>query len=312
MTFKISKTNKPTMEEIHQQRELVDVAASRDDYTIKVYWDVLHKRGGTYLSDYYYYIDQQLVGVLNMYRFKSDLVEIAALVHPDFRRQGVYRMLFNEALHELKRVHIERMSFVCHDKAKEFIGYLNRRQVKFDHSEDQILATDKFTLSAEPLVQLRLARREDLDILAIIHQESFGGEIEAHRRYLMNCFDEAHYEIWLCFYHEQAVGKIHLYFNEFNEVLLHDLGIRTEFRRQNLGSAMLLNLVHQLQTEQSASAPVGEYGIRSEGGLTSAPSLRILADIYTSDAGVVEFYRRCEFITINRYHFLHSNIVRWT
>jgi N-acetylglutamate synthase-like GNAT family acetyltransferase len=304
MTFKITKTNKPTLDEIRQQRELVDLAANRDDYTIKVYWDVLHKRGGTYLSDYYYYIDQQLVGVMNMYRFKSDLVEIVALVHPDFRRQGVYRMLFNEALQELKRIHIERLSFVCHDKAKEFISYLNRRQVKFDHSEDQILATERFTLPKEPVVQLRLAHREDLDMLAIIHHESFGGEIEAHRRYLMNCFDESHYEIWICYYHDQAVGKIHLYFNEFNEVLIHDLGIRTEFRRQNLGSAMLLNLVQQLQTEQSRSAPKSE----SHPG----QSLRILADIYTSDSGVVEFYRKCEFLTVNRYHFLHSNIVRWT
>jgi ribosomal protein S18 acetylase RimI-like enzyme len=290
MNFQIVKTNKPSIEQITEIRKLYELARAADDCAIKIYWDILHKRGGNYISDYFFYREQQLVTVLNLYRFKPDLVEITALTHPEFRKQGHFRILFQEALQELKRCNILTLAFMVNEKAKNSINFLSRRHAKFDHSEDQIMATPNFTLPENSRVELRLAQKEELDILAKIHFDSFNGDIQNHRQYISKCFTEENYEIWVCLLQGELIGKIHLYYNEFNEVLIHDLGIRKEFRRGGYGTEMLKCLLKILFTK---------------------PELIILADIYTKDAGVVEYYRKCEFQWLNRFNFYHSPLSKW-
>lgn len=290
MFYQIVKTNKPNVEQIHQIRGLVEAAAQQDGYPIKVYWDVLYKRGGGYISDYFYYEDQTLLAVLNLYRFKANMVEVSGVTHPGIRRRGHYRYLFQEALQELKRVNIPNISLICHQNAKSFIDYIAKKQVKFDHSEEQLLATDQFELPEVIPISMRLAQREDIDVMAHIHQESFAGSLDNHKRYITNCFDERNYEMWLCMHNEQAIGKMHLYFNDFNEVLIHDLGILKEFRRQGLGMFMLKDMTRKLFERGHA---------------------KVFADIYTHDAGVVDYYKKCGFIKSNRYNFYHSTLSRW-
>lgn len=291
MFYQIVKTNKPRVDQIHQIRNLVDAVSAHDGYPIKVYWDVLYKRGGGYISDYFYYQDENLLAVLNLYRFKANMVEISAVTHPSVRRQGHYRYLFNEAMSELKRVNIPNISFICHQNSKSFIDYLAKKNVKFDHSEEQLLATDQFELPESLPISLRLAQKEDLEVMALIHQESFSGSIDNHRRYIASCFEERNYEMWLCMHNGQAIGKLHLYFNDFNEVLIHDLGMLKDFRRQGLGMLMLKDITRKLFER-------------------SYP--KVFADIYTHDAGVVDYYKKCGFIKSNRYNFYHSLVSRWT
>ncbi len=283
MRQQIIKTNQLSEQQFSDVYRLVETCTATDGYSIKMYWDIIQKRTGQYYSDYLFYLDEELVAYLALFRFKADAIEIITLVNPMQRRHGLAKKLFTEAFDELKRLQAQQLLIICNRQNQSLLEYLQLQPITFDHSEEQ-LKVSNFDIKIEnlPAVHLQRAGQQDINELMTIHADCFGGEPISHQAYIQNSLDDPRYKVWLCIHNQQPVGKVHIYVSPTNEVLIHDLGIKSESRLKHMGSAMLLCLLSELKKSGY------QY---------------VTADIYSNVPGLIHYYQNCGFSIINQYDF---------
>src|SRR3954470_22102697 len=85
-----------TDEDFAEIKRLADVCYQHDGVQVKLNWDIMRHRAPGQVSDFGWYHDDQLVGFMPLDGF-GDKFEITGIVHPDFRRQGIFRRLLDEA-----------------------------------------------------------------------------------------------------------------------------------------------------------------------------------------------------------------------
>ncbi len=89
-------------EQIAEIKELKDICEKEEEYELKLNFDMLENRNGEKKEDFFHYIDGILVGFLGSYYF-GRTVEFCGMVHPSYRRKGIFTALFEEGLEEARK-----------------------------------------------------------------------------------------------------------------------------------------------------------------------------------------------------------------
>lgn len=87
---------------ILNEKQLEDIRilqqeCEREDFTLKLNWETLRSRNGVNKNDFLHYDGLKLVGFLGLYDF-GNKVEMCGMVHPEFRRQGIFTKLLDDAI----------------------------------------------------------------------------------------------------------------------------------------------------------------------------------------------------------------------
>lgn len=91
-----------TKEQIAEIKELKDICEKEEGYELKLNFDMLENRNGEKKEDFFQYADGKLVGFLGSYYFGRK-VEFCGMVHPRYRRKGIFRALLEEGLEEARK-----------------------------------------------------------------------------------------------------------------------------------------------------------------------------------------------------------------
>jgi GNAT superfamily N-acetyltransferase len=89
---------------------------SADGGRLKLEWKTLQSRSGDHVEDVLWWDNGRLVGFVGLYAFGDPTVELAGMVHPDYRRQGIGTRSLGEAI-ELCRVRSERQLLLVAPRA---------------------------------------------------------------------------------------------------------------------------------------------------------------------------------------------------
>ena len=83
-------------------KELEEACCRHEKLNMKLNWDTLEERPDDENNDFLYYEGNKLVGFLGLYGFgsKPKEIEITGMVHPDYRRKGIFKELFTAARQE--------------------------------------------------------------------------------------------------------------------------------------------------------------------------------------------------------------------
>src|SRR5215469_8150586 len=83
--------------QLAEVERLAHVCNEDEGLDIKLNWNILrgHLRIG--VTSFLHYEDGQLVGFLALYQFNSDEAEVSGMVHPEFRRTGIFTQLVRAA-----------------------------------------------------------------------------------------------------------------------------------------------------------------------------------------------------------------------
>lgn len=88
-----------TKEELFAIKTLQEICEKEDNLQLKLNFDMLENRCGNRKEDFFHFEDGKLVGFLGSYYF-GNKVEICGMVHPDYRRRGLFTTLLEMALEE--------------------------------------------------------------------------------------------------------------------------------------------------------------------------------------------------------------------
>jgi ribosomal protein S18 acetylase RimI-like enzyme len=91
-----------TKEELKNIKMLQEICEKEGNLQLKLNFDMLESRSENRKEDFFHYEDGNIVGFLGSYYFGKK-VEICGMVHPDYRRRGIFSKLLEEVLQEAKK-----------------------------------------------------------------------------------------------------------------------------------------------------------------------------------------------------------------
>jgi GNAT superfamily N-acetyltransferase len=148
---------------------------SADGGRLKLEWSTLQSRSGDKVEDVLWWDEGRRVGVVGLYAFGGPSVEVAGMVHPEYRRQGIGFRLLDEAI-ELCRGRGERHLLLVAPRTSVAARVLaESRGGVLEHSEHALDLDGAATQGpSDPSLGLRPASSDDVSVLVRILADAFG------------------------------------------------------------------------------------------------------------------------------------------
>jgi ribosomal protein S18 acetylase RimI-like enzyme len=231
-------------------KNLVDHSLQQDGFKIKLYWNILQNRLTQELNDLFYFVDGNLAGYLALFTFEAEEAEISLIVHPKYRRQGIYKKLLAEALLELQQRRISKALCICPQGSFIDQSYLQAFKPGYVFSQTEMATTEIPVFQGLPEVTLRLVELADLPLIAKMGSISFQASFaETLQRFTEN-MQEKNRKIWLLSTPQHAnVGKIHVRYDENQTAFIHDLCVLPEYRGKRYALAMVVKAMQMLRQQ---------------------------------------------------------------
>lgn len=171
-----------TKEQLLAIKDLKAICESKEKYELKLNFDMLESRKGDFQEDYFHYEDGQLVGFLGSYGF-GNKVEICGMVHPDFRRKGVFSMLFEACVKDLNDRNIESLLLNAPADSASAKSFLKSIPCTYYMTEYQ-MKWQAIEMNVDPTVIIRPSlSHEDFEAEVQLDIQAFGFKEEEARHY---------------------------------------------------------------------------------------------------------------------------------
>jgi ribosomal protein S18 acetylase RimI-like enzyme len=267
--------------------QLITTCNAYEGLRMRLSMEWLRERSGTETNDFLYYEEGVLVGYLNIDSHGVLEKEVTGMVHPDYRRRGIFRKLLAAAKEECDRRGVQKLILVCEHISRSGQGFVQAIGANHDFSEhEMVLGTLRERPPAHPRLRLRKADLEDLEVLAIVHATSFGEDIEGSRTYVAKRLQHAWNTFYLGTLGEEAVGCLRV--DELGqEYGIYGFGVRPQYQGRGYGRQMLQDIIHVLRAESQKS---------------------IMLDVETDNTNAVGLYLSCGFEIRTTYGYYSLNI----
>ena len=197
-----------------------------------------------------YYEKGELVGLLTVYADDQD-VEVAILVHPNHRRQGIARALYRSFQKETASYPIESVTFqterVFLERHPDFV---NNWGLVEDEETETWLGKDRrpYPLATVSNLDVLLADRSYQDQISQLKFQAFSEEHESKEvvdRYVAKALKDPESRLYILLKNGQVIGTCTVDLSS-NTNYLYGLAIAELERGQGYGSYLAKSLVNQL------------------------------------------------------------------
>jgi ribosomal protein S18 acetylase RimI-like enzyme len=182
MTIEIEVVRMLTHEELAAIKELQAVCEKDGGFDLKLNYDMLENRTGQEKEDFLHYEDNKLVGFLGSYDF-GNKVELCGMVHPDYRRKGIFTKLLEQGIADAKRRNINKILLNAPTSSQSAKQFLSTIPCSFYVAEYQMKwhQTDLFE---DPSVTLRPSTTaEDFESEIQLEVSAFGFDEDEARKF---------------------------------------------------------------------------------------------------------------------------------
>lgn len=154
-----------------------------------------------------FYRTDQLIGCLLLDRYHSDVKEIAGMVHPTFRRQGIFHQLLAAAREECLSRGIRRLLFPCETTSESGQAFLLSVGAGREFAEHRMLLREfRPRFRYDDRLVFREALRGDTDELALILAADYGDSKERARQHVLRAWERPNQRIFIATYGGEDVG----------------------------------------------------------------------------------------------------------
>ncbi|MEQ7050985.1 GNAT family N-acetyltransferase [Paenibacillaceae sp. P-4] len=261
-------------DQLEALRRLEDICNEHDQIILKLNWDSLRARTGDVANDYVYVVDGEIVGFLGIYQFCASEVEISGMVHPDYRRQGIFNQLVKEAQQECGRRRVEKLIFICARPSLSGKEYLESIGSKCSFSEYWMTLTGEHVQDAsEPpaKIELRQAETSDVALLTQLNMDGFDMNEEDARGYVETAMLSQQDYIFIADCQQEngewlPIGKIHV-MREEGSAFLFGFSVQPEHRGRGYGRWILRSIIERMKEQQPTAKIELEVAVENERAL---------------------------------------------
>lgn len=229
-----------TEKELSDIKALQEICENEGEFHLKLNFDMLENRTDR-KEDFFHYEDGKLVGFLGSYGF-GNKVELCGMVHPDYRRRGIFTKILEMGMEEATKRNMETILLNAPTQSKTAKAFLKNIHCIFSVAEYQ-MKWHETELMEDPSVTVR-ASVSDKDREAEINLEVLGfGMNEKEAREFNQKIRESSYEHFLIIEADgKTAGKMRV--SELNdEAWIYGFTIFPELRGKGIGRKALSKVV---------------------------------------------------------------------
>lgn len=284
----LAKRQTWTNEEIAEVEALLNLCNSYEQLHIRIFPTMLRSRPGDETNDFLYYEDRQLVGLLVLDDMGKEDREMTGMVHPAYRRRGIFSLLLAAAKEETKRRQIQQLVIVCERFSPSGLAFVESTGAAYDFSENRMELKD-FRPRGEVSPQLRLtpATSQDIEAIASINAASFGQSVEGAREHVAASIGTSSTRYYLAKLGNVPVGCLDVFYSDNDTAGIYGFGVLPQFRRRGFGRQIM---------EQTINI------IRSEG------QQRIELEVESDNSNAIALYRSLGFVGVTTYGYYNLDV----
>ncbi|TYS58462.1 GNAT family N-acetyltransferase [Sutcliffiella horikoshii] len=236
-----------TKEQLQQVKELQTVCEKVGGFQLKLNEDMLETRNEESKEDFFHYEDGRLVGFLGCYGF-GNKVEMTGMVHPDYRRKGIFKKLFGAAVAEVKKQENTTILLNAPSTSQSAKKFLNRIPCTFEVAEYQ-MKWEAGELHDDPSVTIRPSTsQEDFEAEIQLEVACFGFTEQEARNFNQRMKELNSEDMFIIETEGQTAGKIRV--SETNgEAWIYGFAVSRELQGKGIGRKALSKVV-KIETEK--------------------------------------------------------------
>lgn len=201
------------------------------------------------INEFMFYDDNVLIGYIGMCDFGGDTLEVNGMVHPDYRRKGVFTKLFTLVNDEWNKRIKKSILLLSDSNSIAGINFIKRTCDIYDHSEYEMFLKKDFD-QKQIISDLKLRNATIHDSKEIAWQNSIYFGIEYHgESFPMPELGEQSF-IYMAILNDIIIGKVHV---EINNGIggIYGLGVLPEYRSKGYGRQILIMAIGKLKEKDS-------------------------------------------------------------
>lgn len=196
-----------TVREMAELEQLAALCNAREHLRMRLDYNMLNLPALPTDDLFLFYRRDILLGSLLLDRYHSDTKEVTGMVHPDFRRQGIFHALLAAAGQECQSRGINRLLFVCETTSSSGQGFLQHLSALREFAEHRmVLQSFQPRFQYDDRLLFRQALRDDLEDLAVILAADFADSKEKARQHLLRAFERPNQRFYIATYGGEDVG----------------------------------------------------------------------------------------------------------
>jgi ribosomal protein S18 acetylase RimI-like enzyme len=227
-----------TSKQLVDIKELQQACEKGEPFELKLNWDMLQTRPENEIHDFFYYENENLIGFVGLYGF-GNKVELCGMVHPEYRRKGIFSQLFNQAEKVIFERKYKQVLLNAPSKSESAKEVLKTISCSYTFSEHQMKWHEQELVKQED-VSLRPSTEEDLITEIQLDVLCFGYEEEDAREYneQIRLVDQYSMIEW----EGKSVGKMRISHTD-GEAWIYGFAVHPDFQGRGIGRKALINVV---------------------------------------------------------------------
>lgn len=224
------------------------------------------------INELLYYVQDTLVAYIGISSFGgSNVGEVNGMTHPNFRRKGLFKRLFELTMEECKKRKFNKVLLLSDGNSRSGIEFINSVSGEYDFSEYRMKVINKTTIDSINPVRLRKAEKPDGKEIArqnaifFDHSEEYEWSPEED--------DDLSKNTYMIELNEAVIGKISISYDD-DSAFISGFGILPDFRGKGYGKASL----------KEALRLIDEKGIHN-----------IELDVESKNSNALNLYKACGF-----------------
>jgi ribosomal protein S18 acetylase RimI-like enzyme len=246
----------------------------------------LRERSGNEANDFLYYKDGRLVGYLYVEGWGSRDREVAGMVHPNFRRRGIFTSMLKAAKEECQQRNVQKLLLVCEQASTSGLAFIRTINARHEYSEhEMILGTFRERRNLHRGLHTRQANTKDLDaIVSILATDS--GNVESINVWVAKLFEEPTSRFYLATLDEKPVGCLRLDYMS-DQIGIYAFELRLGYRGLGYGRQILEAAIRTIRSESQK---------------------RVMLDVETDNTNAIGLYLSSGFEIKTTYDYFELNI----
>jgi ribosomal protein S18 acetylase RimI-like enzyme len=229
--------------ELAEIRQLAQICQEYESLDLRLTWDALALRSGDKASEQLYYRDDILIGFFSMDGLGFDEAEGTGIVHPTYRRQGVFRALVAAAREECRQNNTKSLILLFDHRSEAGMAFCNAIGAQHDFSEHSMRLDDPNSLpQIAHRLDFRRATAADAPAIGVILAQDFNGDAEQLQQNVAHNMQSPIYQYYIATLDREPIGTLNVQ-NLGGEAYIYGFVVRPDQRGRGYGKEILARAI---------------------------------------------------------------------